>query len=389
MKNPVYRNIMLILIVLMNTVTLIAAQEIPADFDHDNTNYLLSDAHLKVACSACHIKDIYKGLSSSCEGCHSLASQIATSSKPPGHIDSNNNCDNCHTEVKWAGARIDHNSLLGQCHECHNNVAAIGKPADHTRTEDSCDSCHTTQSWLISKFDHSFVSGNCFSCHNNTTAAGKSENHTKSSNQCDECHNIGSWKSKGFSHDGIKNGCLNCHSETKRGSSHPKGDQCEVCHKPGAPWKGSRFNHGTTSKNCDVCHNKNSRTEHFVSPVLLCDDCHRSTASWRTNVRFTHSVSDYQEHSVGVPCKSCHISNSQSITWRFSGFRPKCAGCHATNYVQRAHPKNQAGSSYSVAELADCTRSCHISNSSGRRVNDSRRNGGYHSATRGRGITAP
>ncbi len=398
-ENKLFRlfkyNGVLFLILLLGVVSIIQAQEIPADFDHDNTNFLLSGAHLKIECSICHVRDVYQGIPLTCEECHSTSSLIAKTKKGNNHFESVDACDNCHTVDTWLGARIDHESVIGTCIDCHNSIVTTGKPSDHIQSVDECQNCHTTRRWKQSGFDHEVITGNCFSCHNGTTAKGKHEKHRLSSNQCNDCHDVKSWKSKTYDHKGIKSACLTCHQDVLPELPHPQNNKCESCHDPKKKWQQLRFEHQKTTELCANCHKDRVTVNHFLintDAINRCDDCHQATSSWYTNLRFRHDIADYQDHRTNTDCRVCHLSNSSSVLYRFGGFKPNCAGCHASNYNPSSHVKVQSPLvTYTVSELADCTSSCHLytDTSFTVRVNQSNRRANYHTATRGNGLGAP
>jgi len=369
------------------------AEEIPADFDHDDTNFLLSGAHVKVACNICHVRDVYQGIPVTCEECHSTSSLIAKSKKTNEHFESEDSCDNCHTVETWLGARIDHDSVIGTCIDCHNNIVTDGRTSDHIQSADDCQECHTTRRWKQSGFEHTVITGNCFSCHNGSTAKGKHKKHRLSNNQCGDCHHVKNWKPKTFDHKGIKKGCLNCHQDILPALPHPQNNKCEKCHSLKKKWRQVRFEHEESNKVCILCHKDSKPVNHFIiltDEKNRCDDCHRATTSWISNLRFTHEAGNFQEHRTNTVCVVCHISNSSTIIWRFNGSKPFCGGCHASNFTPASHVK-APGINYTIIDLADCTSSCHsyTDNTFAVRDNSRNKNGNYHSALRGRGITAP
>jgi hypothetical protein len=44
---------------------------------------------------------------------------------------------------------VDHISVIGTCDSCHNGIIATGKPPDHIVTSDQCNECHTTETWSV------------------------------------------------------------------------------------------------------------------------------------------------------------------------------------------------------------------------------------------------
>lgn len=391
------KNILFLVILVCNLVVAtmpVQAQEIPADFDHDDANFLLSGAHLEIACDVCHVRNVYQGIPLTCEECHSTSSMIAKTKKSNKHFESENTCDNCHTVETWAGARIDHASVVGTCIDCHNDIVTTGKPSDHISSVDECHECHTTRQWKQSGFDHIVITGNCFSCHNGSTAKGKSKKHRLSNNQCDDCHHVKNWKHKKFDHRDTKLTCVSCHQNQLPALPHPKNNKCNKCHIREKKWQQIRFKHEKTNEFCINCHKNRKPANHFIISAsesdIRCDDCHRAVSSWITNLRFDHDVIDFHEHRINTPCTVCHLSNSRNVIWRYATYKPKCAGCHASNFRSASHSK-APGINYNVNELAHCSGSCHLFTDATFTVRASsrNRNANYHTTIRGRGIGKP
>ncbi len=127
-----------------------------------------------------------------CVTCHN---GIQATGKGPRHIQSDSNCDNCHTTIAWTPARLDHQSIgaLRTCKSCHNGIQAPGQPARHVQTAAQCGACHSTIAWLPARFDHSVAIGACASCHNGVNASGKPINHIVTSADCGACHVSSTW----------------------------------------------------------------------------------------------------------------------------------------------------------------------------------------------------
>jgi hypothetical protein len=169
-------------------------------------------------------------------------------------------------------------------------------------------------------FDHSGVTASCSTCHNGVTATGKPGDHIQTSGQCDDCHGTLAWIPASVDHSLVTGSCSACHNGTTATGKPPS---------------------------------------HFVTS-LQCDECHRTTA-WVPMLRYRHSSGDYPgDHSSGVRCTSCHQSNTESVTWPFSAYRPDCAGCHANDFENDEHKKVDGPRIlYTVSELRDCTGACH------------------------------
>jgi hypothetical protein len=137
---------------------------------------------------------------------------------------------------------------------------------------------------------------------------------------------------------------------------------CDTCHRTTA-WLPATFSHtGVVAGTCATCHNGTSArgksASHFAT-TRSCDACHATTA-WLPVRPYAHLSPFYKPHNSGVTCASCHKSNSEVATWTFAAYKPDCAGCHASRFKPDAHKKVDSPTVlYTVAELKDCTGSCH------------------------------
>ncbi len=113
----------------------------PADYDHDNTAFPLTGAHLPLDCLTCHSTG-YTGLPVDCAGCHQDDYDNTTT---PDHQVSNFplDCRTCHNDRAWEPADYDHDNtafpLTGahvplDCVTCHS-AGYTGLPVD-------CAGCH-------------------------------------------------------------------------------------------------------------------------------------------------------------------------------------------------------------------------------------------------------
>lgn len=220
-----------------------------------------------------------------------------------------------------APSKPNHAGLIGGCAACHNGVAATGKRPNHIVTAAPCESCHkSTVTFAGARMNHAGLVANCVRCHSGTIATGKP----------------------------IKHIATNA--------------PCETCHKSTVTFAGARVDHANLTGTCVSCHNgaaAEGRPLKHLLTMLPCDSCHR-TAFW-TPVTYRHTSPAYVNHGPGVSCDSCHISNARSVAWKFPAFRPNCAGCHVDKYRPMPHLKFERPVKvyYTVAELRDCTGSCH------------------------------
>ena len=139
-----------------------------ATFNHNNTPFPLTGAHVTVACNQCHIGGVYAGTPTDCYSCHKADYQGTTD---PNHTAAGfpTTCATCHTTTSWLGATfnhtwfpMNHGNANGVCSTCHTN------PNDFSVFQ--CTNCHTAAQ---TNPKHSGVSGyvynsvNCYQCHKN------------------------------------------------------------------------------------------------------------------------------------------------------------------------------------------------------------------------------
>jgi hypothetical protein len=167
-----------------------------AVFDHSKTPFPLTGFHVNVACPACHVNNVFVGLSTACVSCHLNNFNTATS---PNHVASGfpQTCELCHTTAAWIPATFDHNKtafpLTGfhvtvPCSSCHMNANYKATPTD-------CYSCHKANYLGATNPNHigAGFSTACQTCHNTTAWTGAIFNHTffvlpHHNAQCFDCH---------------------------------------------------------------------------------------------------------------------------------------------------------------------------------------------------------
>ena len=391
------------------------------EIDHSATGFPLSGGHAQVPCERCHVQGLFRGTPTQCMQCHSPGGRVVSTFKPANHIPTTINCNSCHRTTGWTPAFFTHNGVKpGTCSSCHNQSTAVGKPVTHIPTTMACDSCHKTVSWMGAVFKHQGIApGSCLSCHNGVQARGKPASHISTSASCDSCHRMGTanWTlvSGGYNHAGVVPGtCGTCHNGAKatgKSASHiPTTAACDSCHKTtgwipatmnhmgvapgtcmtchnGTTARGKTTNHIPTTASCDVCHRTTAwipatfshtgvapgtcaschngtqatgkSAAHFVT-TQSCDTCHRTTA-WTPVTTYTHKNAAYRAHRSSVLCLDCHKNNNEVIAWPNAAYKPDCAGCHANDYKQGPHKKVDSPTIYyTVAELKNCSGSCHM-----------------------------
>ena len=145
---------------------------IPAEFDHNNTTFPLTGAHVSANCQDCH-SDGYSNIPSDCISCHE---QEYNETVNPSHQAAGFpvTCADCHTTSRWEPADFDHDGLYfpiysgehkgewNTCSDCHIN------PSDYSGFE--CITCHEHRQTKMDDEhkdvrDYSYDSASCYSCH--------------------------------------------------------------------------------------------------------------------------------------------------------------------------------------------------------------------------------
>jgi hypothetical protein len=198
-----------------------------ATFDHAQSAFTLTGAHIRAACEDCHTDKIFKGTPDTCIACH------AGDDEHQGQFGTD--CAACHTTENWENASFDHSlstfALTGahirvECTDCHTNQVFKGTPSACSACHadpgyhaglfgSDCESCHNTGAWVPASFDrtHRFPinhgeGGNscqvchpsslsnytCYGCHEHTQANIASEHREEGIsdfNNCVRCHPTG------------------------------------------------------------------------------------------------------------------------------------------------------------------------------------------------------
>jgi hypothetical protein len=350
----------------------------PATFDHNSSSFKLTGKHASVACTSCHVNNVFKGTPTNCSGCHAT--------KDPHSGQFGNNCGSCHSTNGWLPATFDHNlssfKLTGahvnvNCDQCHtdgnysgissNCVACHAEPAGHFGS--NCVQCHTTNNWNASYSHTSFAltgahsSLGCSQCHANGSYTGLSATcascHAEPSghfgSDCASCHTTNNWNAS-YSHSGFpltgahsSLGCTQCHTN---GGFTGLSSSCISCHaEPG----------GHFGSNCAQCHTTNNWNATYSHSGFPLTGAHSSLACSQC-----HTGSGYSGLSSG--CVSCHSAPS-------GHYGSNCTQCHTTSNWNSSfsHPNSCGGSctNHHRATCADCHPSSNYSSSDCRKCHDS------------------
>lgn len=264
-------------------------------FNHNQTKFPLMDSHQKVGCGKCHAGEVYKGVSTTCSGCHA-----------PQDVHKGahgQRCETCHTPNKWKTIKFN-----------HDRDTKFALKGEHKLAK--CDSCHIGNVYTVR------LSTQCAGCH------GRQDPHKGSlGSKCSKCHNETSWHAKvAFDHDlarfpliGLHAavGCASCHrSKTYREA--PK--NCEACHA-------DKHHEGRVGSACARCHTPNGWDRWIFNhstdakfeltgahSAIACHACHKASSGQRVATPKTciacHSKDDVHKGAFGQSCESCHTTEN-------------------------------------------------------------------------------
>ncbi len=327
-------------------------------FNHDQTEYPLRGAHLKVACASCHAPGArFRAAPVACVSCHTK-NDVHKGSLGP-------NCASCHNEGSWKEVKFDHASthfpLIGAhakatCQSCHAGAQFANTPTScnscHAKDDahkgtlgPQCGTCHSSIAWTPSHFDHgrtgfpllgAHARADCSDCHANgryhearptcISCHGKDDVHKgKYGSGCSECHGSRDWKVFQFDHGRTGWALTGAHAKLT----------CNACHASSP----SPARVAPPATDCLTCHAKDDKHKGINGPK--CESCH-STTSWKGS-SFDHSKTRFP--LVGahgkVACAQCHVQPAQTVKLdvacvschkkddKHEGqLGPNCGGCH-------------------------------------------------------------
>ena len=149
-----------------------------ATFDHQNTSFPLTGAHITTTCQSCH-QTGYTGTPTDCLSCHQTDYNSTTN---PNHVTENipTTCVDCHSTTAWQPASFDHQNtgfpLTGAhintlsivssiwLYIIHQQIVMLVIQTDYNNTTNpnhiaanfptTCVECHSTSAWTPATFDH-------------------------------------------------------------------------------------------------------------------------------------------------------------------------------------------------------------------------------------------
>ena len=366
----------------------------PATFNHNNTPFPLTGAHVNVPCSQCHINGQFANTPTDCYSCHAKDFNSTTS---PNHVQSGipTQCQVCHNTTAWIPATFNHNNtpfpltgahtsvpcatchtdnyagtLPTNCYGCHakdyTSTATISGVPNHVTANfpQDCTLCHTTSTWLNATFNHNNTSfpltgahttvpcatchtdnyagtlpTTCYGCHttdyNNTaTMGGSVPNHISAGfpTDCTICHTTSTWLNATFNHNNTPFPLTGAHVNVP----------CNQCHIGGV--------YAGTPTDCYSCHkadyagttNPNHAAAGFPT---TCATCH-TTTSW-AGATFNHTWFPTNHGNANGVCSTCHTNPND-----FSVFQ--CTNCHT---AAQTNPQHSGISGY-VFNSVNCYQ-CH------------------------------
>jgi hypothetical protein len=348
-----------------------------AKFDHlKYTGYALTGTHTTLACTACHINNVFQGTPATCYACHNT-DYLGTTNPPHAQLGLPQDCGICHSTTDWLNASFNHTlyanyPLTGMhatvaCAQCHTNNNYTNTPtacyschqADFTGTTapnhvtsgfpTDCSICHTTSGWNPSTFNHStgafpltgahinvpcaqcHVNNNyttlptdCYSCHTADWNSTNNPPHAASGfpTTCATCHNTTAWTTATFNHNNTAFPLTGAHTTVA----------CAQCH--------TNNNYTTLPTACYGCHQADFTGTNNPAHVAAgfptdCTLCH-TTANWTTST-FNHAtVFPLTGAHATLPCAQCHTNNN------YTSLPTNCYGCHLADWTGTNNPNHIA-----------------------------------------------
>jgi len=314
-------------------------------FDHSTTGFPLTNKHITVQCSQCHINGNYS-LNITPTDCGNSGCHLTTWQQTNNPVHSTAgpafaavNCSTCHTTAGWDAASFDH-SVTG--------FTLVGTHISPTPTP--CAACHINNNYSLNSAD-------CYGCHitawnSTTTIGGAVPNHIaagfpNTAAMCASCHPITTWAAGKFDHS-----------------------------TTGFPLTGAHAD--PTKAPCSACHVNNNYSGNLPTD---CYSCH--TAAWQSTVTLGGNVPNHIAAGFPTTCATCHTTTSwlgatfnHNTYWRLPHHNAVCTDCHidSTNYAnmscinchtQPYHSKTQTDSQhkgrvgYTYGPMTCIASGCH------------------------------
>ena len=348
-----------------------------AKFNHDNSKFKLTGAHLNKDCISCHPKEIknsketqkFKGVAFSncnschrdvhegrfgadCKSCHSTASfktinqsafdhnrtnypllgkhkiiscnscHTSEQNKKPAH----QNCTDCHKD--YHNSQFISENKIQDCENCHtvygfrpstftiesHNTAKFKLTGAHLATP--CESCHLkTEKWEFRN-----IGMDCIECHDNIHKYELKEEFLPENN-CQSCHNSERWSAISFNHDKTKFQLLGKHLKAA----------CNNCHYDKKVSEEKNIIFSSLKADCETCHNDNHFGQFRINDKSDCVRCH-TFENWKPE-KFDHNKTRFKLEGAHLKaeCSRCHKVNDKNekpfVIYKIEDFR--CVVCHS------------------------------------------------------------
>ena len=318
-------------------------------FDHDETDFGLQNAHLEVSCNSCHLDDLYQNTPTTCNSCHAL-DDLHRGQRGA-------QCQSCHSDKKWSESIYDHDKT---------DFPLRGGHADAL-----CSQCHKETSYLDSaELKLQPPSEACSSCHL------EQDIHLGSNGRdCEDCHSDQSWQKVEFDHAKSSDfSLLGAHQEVRCDSCHISGEievrsECGSCHAP------DDVHYGGLGAQCQDCHGSENWAEsirfnhdltHFpllgMHAIAACDSCHGSGEyeQIESTCSSCHAQESPHDGQLGEQCQQCHNPNDWQL-WLFDHDLQTdypLEGEHENLQCQQCHNKRMAIPPNHEVDSVDCYQ-CH------------------------------
>ncbi len=364
-------------------------------FDHNNSRFPLTGAHINVDCIECH-QNGYQNTPLECVACHQ---NDYDNSQNPNHnsLNLSTDCISCHTTVPgWMPARFDNHDqyyVLDGAHDPIRNNCTVCHNGNYNNTPNTCVGCHQTDYNSSVNPNHNSLNipTDCANCH--TTAPGWSPAgfdihdqyyvldgaHDPIRNNCNVCHN--------GNYTNTPNTCVGCHQSDYNSSTNPNHNalniptDCASCHTTAPGWAPASFSihdnyypllgaHAQIANECVTCHMGN-----YNNTPNTCYGCHQDDYNNTTNP-------DHQSAQFPTNCTNCHSQNAWVPSTFdhdamyfpiYSGSHENewnnCNECHSNpnNYsifqCLTCHPKNETDSDHNgvnnYSYNSNACYSCH------------------------------
>ncbi|MEW5798933.1 MAG: cytochrome C [Bacteroidota bacterium] len=314
--------------------------------------FFVKSGFLSAQISPGELSNAHKNLEGidNCTKCHTIGKSL-----------SNDNCLNCHGEIR---SRIQSKKgyhatvATKQCVDCHKehhgrnfsiihfNKAAfdhaqVGFVLENKHASLQCEQCHTSTK-IIAKDIRALsaerkmttmlgLSNECSSCHTD-------EHKGQFTASCDQCHGTKEWKhALKFSHDKARFQLIGAHTRV----------ECLQCHK--RTWANETAIQFVKMEfgSCASCH----ADPHKGKFKQECSQCH-TPASWQQikGKKFNHALTQFplKGKHAALKCEQCHAKNKKEkniageIGFKITQFK-ECRNCHSDAHAKQFDHRSDTG----------------------------------------------